>query len=145
MLCRCGGALFVSVGRGEVINVISELVTQSDRVGMIMMVRSGLMRQRGIKSDAFVDISVTVPIAGSHDVASAVPIVGIAVVKERNAVDEITDCAKASECFRGGNRWIAWDAIERFRVSGIIWEKLCLRGVEIPRPHHVTRQAAGVD
>src|ERR1043166_3630491 len=112
---------------------------------MIMMIRASLMRECSVERNAFIHVSITVPQSIPHHFTAAVPIKRIAIVEQRDAVHEIADSAKSGERFRRWHRGRARDAVEHVLVRGIIWEELRLRGVQIPRSHHVTRESAAAD
>ena len=65
MFRRGVGAFGVDLRIGVEINVIAELVTEADGIGVIM-IRAGvlLVSIAGIEADAFVDVGIAVPIAG---------------------------------------------------------------------------------
>ena len=94
-------AFGVRLSRRIEIDVVAQEVAECDGVGMVV-VRAGLllMSQARIESRALVHIGVAIPVAASTRPAhlgAAVPGEAIATIEHRNAVNEATDSAKASE------------------------------------------------
>src|SRR6185436_4260310 len=131
----------VTIAGGVVTHVVAELVTQRDGVRMIMMICARLMREGGIEGDAFIDVSIAVPQSAALDFGRPVPVKGIAVVEESNAIDEIADRPETGQRLSNGHGWVARNTIKDARIRRIVWEQLRLRRVKIPRSHRVTRKS----
>src|SRR5438270_4591722 len=104
MFCRAEARLSIGSSCGVEIHVISEQVTERDRVRMVMMrAIARLMRLPWIEGDALIDPCVTVPVARAVGLARAVPIKCIARVEHRNPVHEVPDCSKPCKRFGRGH------------------------------------------
>ena len=143
--CDRSGALGIKLGRRIELDVVAQLVADGGGVRVIVVVGHRLMRERRVKGLPFVVKRFAVPHA-----VPAQPVhrrgVGvapgrirkrIAVVEGRDAVDEVADGAETGEGLGRRNRRRAREPVEHARVGRIAGERLRVRGVAIPRPHHV--------
>ena len=148
---RGRGALGVAF-RGRVeLDMIAELVAERGAVGVVVVLGAGLVRVGGVEGHALVEVGVAVPHGVAAQPVGGIGVLragvgvgkGVAVVEERDAVDEVADGAAAGERLRRGDRGRARDAVEHVLVGGEIGERLRVRGVEIPRAHHMVAEAGG--
>ena len=145
------GALGVAPRGRVVVHVVPELMAQGGSVGVIMVIRARLVGEGRVEGHAFVDVGVAVPDAGALEAVDRVGILPargrigkrVAVVEECDAIYSVTDHAVASERLVRRHDGNARHAVEHVLVGRKIRKTLGVRGIEIPRTHHMVTEARG--
>ena len=145
------GALGVAARGRVVVHVVPELMAQGGSIGVIMVIRTGLVGEGRVEGHAFVRVGVAVPDAGALEAVDRVGILParggigkrVAVVEERDAIYAVTDHAVAGERLVRRHDGNARHAVENVLVRGKIRKTLGVRGIEIPRAHHMVAEARG--
>ena len=145
------GALGVAARGRVIVHVVPELMAQGGSVGVVMVIRTGLVGEGRVEGHAFVDVGVAVPDAGALEAVDRVGILPargrigkrVAVVEECDAIYSVTDHAVASERLVRRHDGSARHAVEHVLVGRKIRKTLGVRGIEIPRTHHMVAEARG--
>lgn len=99
-----------------------------------------LVRVRGIKRLAFVDVSIAVPVAGPGTVFRGTrPDKSVTRVEHGHAIHEISNRSKARECFGRWNGSRAGQPIKHMLICRKIWK------TGLPRSHGVATQTGRAD
>ena len=146
-------ALGVAVCPRIVVHMIPELKAQPDRVRVVVVVIPRLMRERRVKGDAFIVIPIPVPnpVAGQPIRRRRIRRTRIAVgkripaVEHRHPIHHPPRRTQPGQRLHRRDRWHPRDAVSARRVRREIREVRCLRRIQIPRPHHVTREPRRLD
>ena len=147
------GALGVAARSRVEVHVVPELMAQGGSVGVIVVIRARLMGEGRIEGHAFVRVGVAVPDAGALEAVDRVGILParggigkrVAVVEERDAIHAVTDHAVAGERLVRRHDGNARHAVENVLVGRKIRKTLGVRGIEIPRTHHMVAKARGTE
>ena len=144
----------VAIGGWVVVDAVAELVAKGGGIGVVVIVRAGLVGVGGIESDAFVHEGIAVPnVIAVHSGGGVGGVIlgggsvvrkGVAAVEHRDAVDEDADATESGQGFGGGrSAGVARDLVNDGLVGRVVGEEVCLSGVEIPRAHEVGAEASG--
>ena len=130
--------------------MIAQLITKSDRLRVVVVLISGLVRERSVERHALIGVSFAIPNAvaeadARHRIGIAPVRIGIrkgvAIIEQGDAVYEIANGATGCICLCRRYRWRARNAVNRRGIRRQIWKQLGLRRVEIPRTHEVARES----